>query len=172
MVVNIYHRQEDLKMSDKLPLNDVLAAIDSRDFSWYSRLPDEKKKKWSSWLFLRYASSVKGSGQSDALLNTNDFVNKNYTDLYKHDELMWKLFCLTGTGKKQYHEWIKGPNTKKKTDKISQFISEIFPHLKSDEIELYQMINDDSEIKQLAQDAGKSQEQIDEIFGKKKRKKK
>lgn len=159
-------------MSDKLPLNDVLAAIDSRDFSWYSRLPDEKKKKWSSWLFLRYASSVKGSGQSDALLNTNDFVNKNYTDLYKHDELMWKLFCLTGTGKKQYHEWIKGPNTKKKTDKISQFISEIFPHLKSDEIELYQMINDDSEIKQLAQDAGKSQEQIDEIFGKKKRKKK
>lgn len=159
-------------MSDKLPLNDVLAAIDNRDYGWYSRLPEEQKKKWSSWLFLRYASSVKGSNQEDALLNTNDFVNKNYVDLYKHDELMWKLFCLTGTGKKQYHEWIKGPNTKKKTDKVSEFISEIYPHLKSDEIELFQILNDVSNIKQLAEDAGKSQEQIDEIFGKKKRSKK
>ena len=159
-------------MSDKIPLNDVLAAIDNRDYGWYSRLPEEQKKKWSSWLFLRYASSVKGSGQEDALLNTNDFVNKNYVDLYKHDELIWKLFCLTGTGKKQYHEWIKGPNTKKKTDKVSELISEIYPHLKSDEIELFQILNNVSDIKQLAEDAGKSQEQIDEIFGKKKRSKK
>lgn len=172
MAVSIFPRLEDSRMSDKLPLNDVLAAIDRRDFGWYANLSDEMKKKWSSWLFLRYASSVKGSGKDDALLNTNEFVNKNYVDLYKHDELMWKLFCLTGTGKKQYHEWIKGPNTKKKTDKVSEFISEIYPHLKSDEIELYQMMNDENEIKQLAQDAGKSQEQIDEIFGKKKRKKK
>ena len=34
-------------MSDKIPLNDVLNAIDRRDFDWYSRLPDEQKKKWS-----------------------------------------------------------------------------------------------------------------------------
>ena len=45
-------------MSDKIPLNDVLNAIDKRDFDWYSHLPEEQKKKWSSWLFIRYASSV------------------------------------------------------------------------------------------------------------------
>ena len=61
-------------MTDKIPLNDVLNAIDRRDYNWYSNLPDEQKKKWSSWLFLRYASSVKGSGAEDALLNTNEFV--------------------------------------------------------------------------------------------------
>jgi len=33
-------------------------------------------------------------------------------------------------------------------------------------------LNNVSDIKQLAEDAGKSQEQIDEIFGKKKRSKK
>ena len=48
-------------MSDKqLPLNDVLNSLDRRDYDWYSRLPDDDKKKWSSWLFIRYASSVKG----------------------------------------------------------------------------------------------------------------
>ena len=159
-------------MTDKIPLNDVLNAIDRRDYNWYSNLPDEQKKKWSSWLFLRYASSVKGSGAEDALLNTNEFVNKHYVDLYKHEELMWKLMCLTGTGKKQYHEWIKAPNSKKKTDKVTEFVSELYPHLKSDEVELFQILNSVSDIEQLAQDAGKSQEEIDEIFGKKKKSKK
>jgi len=91
-------------MADKLPLNDVLNAIDRRDYDWYSKLSDDDKKKWSSWLFLRYASSVKGSGAGEALLATNDFVNKHYTDCYKHEEVIWKLMCLTGSGKKKYHE--------------------------------------------------------------------
>ena len=159
-------------MSDKLPLNDVLNAIDRRDFDWYSNLPDDMKKKWSSWLFVRYTSSVKGSGAADALLNTNEFVNKYYTDLYKHDELMWKLMCLTGSGKKQFHEWIKPPTNTKKKDKVSEFISETFPHMKSDEIELYRKLNSDDDIKRMAIDMGMLDKDVDEIFGKKKRKKK
>ena len=159
-------------MSDKIPLNDVLNAIDKRDFDWYSRLPDEQKKKWSSWLFIRYASSVKGKDGGEALLNTNEFVNKYYTDLYKHDELMWKLMCLTGTGKKQFHEWIKPPTSTKKKDKVSEFISETFPHMKSDEIELYRKLNTDDDIKRMAIDMGMLDKDVDEIFGKTKRKKK
>jgi len=159
-------------MADKLPLNDVLNAIDRRDYDWYSRLSSDDKKQWSSWLFLRYASSVKGSGAEEAILATNDFVNKHYVDLYKHDELIWKLMCLTGTGKKQYHEWIKPPNSTKKKDKISEFLSETYPHMKADEIELCRAINSDSDIKRVAVDMGIDDKSIDEIFGKKKRKKK
>lgn len=159
-------------MSDKLPLNDVLNAMDRRDFNWYANLSDEHKKMWSSWLFLRYASSINGKSRDDALLNTNEFVNKHYVDLYKHDELMWKLFCLTGSGKKEFHQWIKAPNSKKKTDKVSEFISEVYPHLKNDEVELFMEINDENEIRQLALDVGKSEKELEEIFGKKKRKKK
>jgi hypothetical protein len=159
-------------MADKLPLNDVLNAIDRRDYDWYSRLSSDDKKQWSSWLFLRYASSVKGSGAEEAILATNDFVNKYYTDLYKHDELIWKLMCLTGAGKKQYHEWIKPPTAIKKKDKVTEFLSDALPHLKADEIELYRGINSDADIKRMAIDMGIDDQSIDEIFGKKKRKKK
>lgn len=159
-------------MSDKIPLNDVLQAVDRRDFGWYSRLSDEHKKKWSSWLFLRYVSSVKGSGAGNALLDTNEFVNKNYTDLYKHDELIWKLMCLTGTGKKQFHEWIKPPTSTKKKDKISEFVSNIYPHMKADEIDLFRQLNSDDDIKLMASDTGMTDKDIEEVFGKKKRKKK
>ena len=63
-------------------------------------------------------------------------------------------------------------NKYKKKDTVSEFISELYPHLKSDEVELFQILNSVSDIEQLAQDAGKTQEEINEIFGKKKRKKK
>lgn len=157
---------------DKIPLNDVLNAIDRRDFGWYSRLSVEHKKKWSSWLFVRYVSSVKGSKSGDALLDTNEFVNKYYNDLYKHDELIWKLMCLTGTGKKQFHEWIKPPTSTKKKDKISAFIAEQYPHMKSDDIELFRHLNSDDDIKRMAVDMAMDDKSIDEIFGKTKRKKK
>lgn len=159
-------------MSDKIPLNEVLNAVDNRDFGWYARLPDEHKKKWSSWLFLRYVSSVKGKSGGDALLDTNEFVNKNYTDLYKHEELIWKLMCLTGTGKKQFHEWIKPPTSAKKKDAIAEFVSEQYPHMKSDEIELFRQLNSDDDIKRMAIDMAMDDKSIDEIFGKTKRKKK
>ena len=42
--------------------------MDRKDFDWYSKLDDDKKKQFSSWLFLRYASSVKGKDKEDFYL--------------------------------------------------------------------------------------------------------
>jgi len=161
-----------INMAAKLPLNDVLNAIDRKDFNWYANLDAEKKKAWGSWLFIRYASSTKGKDKEELLLNTNEFVNKHYGDIYKYDELVWKLMCLTGTGKKQYHEWIKPPNSKIKKDTISQFVSETYPTMNGSEVELFQKMNDVSDLKQMAGDMGMTDKEISEIFGKTKRKKK
>ena len=159
-------------MAEKIPLKEILGAMDRRDFNWYSNLDDEKKKQFSSWLFLRYASSAKGKDKDEVLLNTNEIVNKYYKDLYKHEDLIWKLFCLTSTGKNQFHEYIKPPNSRIKTDTISQFISQTFPHMKGDEIELFRQLNSDDDIKQMARDTGMSDKEFDDIFGKTKTKRK
>ena len=158
-----------IRMAEKIPLNDVLTAIDNKDFNWYAGLTEEKKKAWGSWLFLRYASTGKGKDRDELILNTNEFVNKHYIDIYKHEELIWKLFCLTGTGKKQYHEWIKPPNAKMKTDAISQFVLGLFPDMKGDEIELFLKMNNVSDLKQMALDLGMGDKEIDDIFGKTKK---
>lgn len=159
-------------MAKQIPLNEMLSALDRQDFDWYKNLSDEDKKAWSSWLTLRYASSVKGKGQDDALLNTNEFVNKHYLHLYKDDDLMWRLLCLTGTGKSQFHEWIKPPHSNKAKDKISEWVLSIYPHMKNDELELFRSMNDDKDLKRLAVDMGMTDKEIDEIFGKTKGKKK
>ena len=155
-------------MAAKLPLSDVLSAIDRKDFNWYANLDAEKKKAWSSWLFIRYASSTKSKDRDELILNTNEFVNKHYGDIHKHEELVWKLMCLTGTGKKQFHEWIKPPNSKIKTDAISQFVSETHPTLNGREVELFLKMNDVSDLKQMAIDMGMSDKEVSEIFEKKK----
>ena len=163
---------EHIVMAAKIPLSDVLNAIDRKDFNWYANLDAEQKKAWGSWLFIRYASSTKGNDRDDLLLNTNEFVNKHYGDIHKHEELVWKLMCLTGTGKKQYHEWIKAPNSKIKKDTVSQFVAEQYPTMNGREIELFLKMNDVSDLKQMAVDMGMADTEISEIFEKKKAKRK
>ena len=94
---------EDIVMAAKIPLSDVLNAIDRKDFNWYANLDAEKKKAWSSWLFIRYASSTKGKDRDDLLLNTNEFVNKHYGDIHKHEELTYDFTVCSRTI--SYYEW-------------------------------------------------------------------
>jgi hypothetical protein len=152
---------------DRIPLNEMLPAIDRKDFGWYSRLPAERKKIWSSWLTLRYASTVSGKNEGDALLNTNEFVNKYYNDLLHHPDLKWRLFCLASSGKTEQHFWIKGPNNVKKKDKVAAFLSDVYPAMKAEDIALMRQINTDKELKQIAIDLAYSEKEVRDIFGKK-----
>lgn len=147
-------------------LSDMLLAFDKKDRKWYSRLSDEQKKEFSSWIMLRYASSAQGSTALDHIYLTNEVVNLHYTDTYPHPELQWLLLTVCGSGKKQFHPWIKPPTSLKKTDKVTNFLNEVFPLAKHDDIELIQQINNTAQLKQLAMDKGYSDKEIKEIFGK------
>ena len=67
-------------MSDKLPLNTVLAAIDKKDYGFYDRLTPEHQKQLAPFLLNRYVSLVKGSGELQAyyLMAGNQRVNCTY----------------------------------------------------------------------------------------------
>ena len=47
-----------LPLKEMMASKEILSAMDRKDFDWYSKLDDDKKKQFSSWLFLRYASSI------------------------------------------------------------------------------------------------------------------
>ena len=50
-----YDFSKTIMMAEKIP-KEILGAMDRKDFDWYSKLDDDKKKQFS-WLF-RYASSA------------------------------------------------------------------------------------------------------------------
>lgn len=121
----------------KLDLASVLQAIDKGDMSYYSRLNEEEKKAYVPLVLMRYISSVTDQNKNVAyaVLATNDLVNVGFWQLDKHKELQHKLLCLAGLGTKQYRPWLAYKSRKSK-NKIYEFLSQTYPELNQDEIEV------------------------------------
>ena len=64
----------------KLPIKDILAAIDMGAKNIWDEINDEERKQVSFWLLNRYVSSVKGDRdkQELAIFKTNEYYNKNW----------------------------------------------------------------------------------------------
>ncbi len=148
----------------QIPLADVMLAIDRKRRDWYDNLNDEQKKAFSAWMMMRYASSVQGGNAASYLFMVNECVNKNFMDLSKHPELQWLLFTLCGSGKKEFHPYIKPPTSRKKKNKVGEWLSELYPLMKADEIAMLQEINDKDDLKALAQENGMTDKEIKELL--------
>lgn len=150
----------------QIPLKDVMAAIDKKDRSFYSRLNDEQKKAFSAWMMMRYASSCQGKNSLHYLLMVNELVNKDFSAVSSHPELQWLLLSACGSGKVEFHPYIKPPNARKKKDKLRDFLSELYPTMKSDDMELFISINDKKDLKELMLSHGYDDKTIGEVLGK------
>ena len=84
----------------------------------------------------------------------------------KDTELQWLLLTAAGTGKVEFHPYIKPPNARKKKDKVSEFLYKLYPHLKRDDVELLVQLNSKDELKELAAAHGYDDKSIRDIFGK------
>jgi hypothetical protein len=143
-------------MSSSLQINDEMAAYDRKDRAYYDNFTEEDRKKFSTYLMLRYGASVTGSSDLQAyyLLAVNERVNKNFFDLNKHTKLQW-LCCTTvspGMGR-QSHYW-QGTKKKEGNSKASKFLAKLYPTLREDEIDVLVAINDTKSLKLLGQQLG------------------
>tara|TARA_B000000557_G_C20552252_1_gene349424 strand:+ start:107 stop:574 length:468 start_codon:yes stop_codon:yes gene_type:complete len=150
----------------QIPLKDVMAAVDKKDRGFYKRLNDEQKKAFSAWMMMRYCSSVQGRDAANYIYLTNELVNFQFMEVSKHPELQWLLLSACGTGKIQFHPYLKPPNAKKKKNKISEFLYQLYPNCKPEDIELMIKLNSNEELKALAYDYGYDDKTIKDIFGK------
>ena len=143
-------------MAQKLPIKDILAAIDMGAKSVWDELDDEEKKQVSFWLLNRYVSSVGGSrdAQELAVFKTNEYYNKNWNSLStKHPKLQWQLLCQAGNSKKiEYHSWIGFKKKDSSTATAVKLLEQIHPELKTDEVELLARISTKKELKALAEE--------------------
>lgn len=154
------------KKEPAIPLKDIMAALDKKDRGFYDRLSDDQKKAFVPWMMMRYASSAQGRNAAHYLFMINELVNKNFSDVSKHPELQWLLMTAAGSGKVEFHPYIKPPNSKKKKDKVSEFVYSIYPNFKRDDIELFLLLNTREDLKELAKDHGYDDKTIADIFGK------
>lgn len=150
-------------MASKIPLKAMLAAMDRGDTKFYSKLDDEQKKEFSPWLAMRWASCVKGDLAEHYLLMVNGIVNNEFSSMSKHPELQWQLIAVCGSGRTQFHQWVKPPKKKGK-NKVQAFLALAYPNAKSDELELLEKISSKAELKDLARDMAYTDKEIKGLF--------
>jgi len=154
-----------MAQQQKLPIKDILAAVDMGAKSVWDELGDDERKQISFWLLNRYISAVQGSRdkQELAVFKTNEYYNKNWNVLgMKHPKLQWQLLCQAGgTGKIEFHPWIGLKQKKSANSKVTKFLQDRFPNMKQDEVELLARISTTKEIKEYAESLGMDKKDVD-----------
>lgn len=152
-------------MASDFDLFEALNALDRKDYSYYSKLTEEQKKKFVPYMLIQWLSSVKGNKnvQQYYLASVDHHANKylfNET-VQKHPELVWLMLCAASPGVgKQYHQWI--PNISQSISKlksspkmkdITEYYTKIYPNVeKSDIKEIATAFIDEHKIKKYIAD--------------------
>ena len=133
----------------KLTIQNEMRMFDSKNRAFYDELSDEEKKKFSSYLMIRWGSSVSGSPelQEYYLHATNQRLNRHFFELHKHPKLQWLCATTVSPGMgNHFHQWIghkkKDPNESKKLNELKT----IYPNAKLHDLEVLSNIIDKKEI--------------------------
>jgi hypothetical protein len=143
-------------MSDKLNINNEMAQLDRKNRGFYDELTAEEKKKFSTFLMLRWGSAVQADSrvQGYYVMSTNENLNKNFFDISKHPKLQWLCATAVSPGIGTFkHQWIP-PKKKENDSKAVRFLRDLYPHLKDDEIELLRQLNTKDDLKRMAIELG------------------
>ena len=145
-----------------------MAQLDTKNRKFYDELNEEERKKFSTYLMLRYAASVEGGPdiQEWYLRVTNERINANFFDLGKHPKLQW-LLCTTVSPDmgRQRHYWQASKKKEGSNSKSLKFLTKLYPHLRTDELELLAELNDAKELKAVAKTMGMSDSEIKKDLG-------
>ena len=131
-------------MATKAPMLDmfkrVLPALDTRNKTLYENLTEEEMKGFSPWLVQRYLSSAESANNAiieHYLIMTNEIVNVNFSEV-KDPEMTWKLMSMVGIGKSLKHPYIApGGGKRKKKNAFKAWLSEQYPHLDDQELDIW-----------------------------------
>lgn len=149
-------------MSDKLSIKNEMAQFDRKNRDFYDELTDDEKKKFATFLMLKYGANVSGNPDLQAyyLMATNERVNKNFFDLGRHTKLQW-LCCTTVSPDmgNQFHYWLTSKK-KEGNNKVAKFLAKIYPNAKQDELELLATMTDVKQLKLLAKEMGMDDKDI------------
>jgi len=153
---------------DKLSINNEMTQFDRKNREFYDDLTDEERKKFSTYLMLRYGASVEGTAdlQEWYLRATNERMNINFFDLGKHPKLQWLLATTVSPGMgTQRHYWQGAKKKEGSNSKAVKFITQLYPHMKQDEVELLADLNTAKELKELAKQSGWTDQDIKKALG-------
>ena len=126
-------------MSDRLHIGNEMRQLDLKNRDFYDSLDADERKKFSTFLMIRWSSAVEGSRelQEYYVQSVNHYLNKHFFDIGRHPKLQW--LCATamspGMGTPR-HPWIAPKKKEAGLSAKRKALMEIYPTYKDDEIDV------------------------------------
>lgn len=139
-------------MSDKLNIGNEMRQLDAKNRDFYDELTVEERKKFSTFLMVRWGSAVDGSReiQEYYVQSVNHYLNKHFFTMHRHPKLQWLMATAASPGMgAMRHNWIAPKKKEVGASAIKKQLRELYPHFKDDEIDLMAELTDKKEIAQL-----------------------
>jgi hypothetical protein len=136
-------------MSDKLNIANEMRVFDNKVRTFYDELTPEERKKFSTYLMVRWGSSVQGSRelQEFYVIATNERLNKHFFNVGKHPKLQWLMATTVSPDMgAQRHQWIAPKKKEPGAGSLKKQLAELFPTYKDDEIEVLAAITTKKEL--------------------------
>jgi hypothetical protein len=145
--------------SDKLSIRNEMSRLDLKDRDFYDSLTDEERKKFSPYLMIRWGSAVNGSAdlQKFYVISVNERLNKHFFAVNRHPKLQWLMATTVSPGLgTQTHNWIAPKKKEGSNSARRKFLADVYPNLKSSDIDVLNLIMTDDEFRALERDHGVS----------------
>ena len=142
---------------EKLSIQNEMSEFDRKNRKFYDELTDEERKKFSNYLMIRWGSSVQGSQalQEFYVISSNERLNKHFFAINRHPKLQW--LCATsvspGLGTHR-HQWIAPKKKEGSTSAVRKQLAELFPNMKSDDLEVMAAITTKKELDTYLRELG------------------
>ena len=139
-------------MSDKLNISNEMRQLDAKNRDFYDELTPEERRKFSTFLMVRWGSAVDSSQeiQEYYVQSTNHYLNKHFFTMHRHPKLQWLMATAVSPGMgAMRHNWIAPKKKEAGASAIKKQLRELYPHFKDDEIDLMAELTDKKELAQL-----------------------
>jgi hypothetical protein len=139
-------------MSDKLNIGNEMRQLDAKNRAFYDELTPEERKKFSTFLMVRWGSAVDGNKeiQEYYVQSVNHYLNKHFFTMHRHPKLQWLMATAASPGMgSMRHNWIAPKKKEAGASAIKKQLRELYPHFKDDEIDLMAELTDKKELAQL-----------------------
>ena len=139
-------------MSDKLNIGNEMRQLDAKNRDFYDELTPEERKKFSTFLMVRWGSAVDGSReiQEYYVQSVNHYLNKHFFTMHRHPKLQWLMATAASPGMgAMRHNWIAPKKKEAGASAIKKQLRELYPHFRDDEIDLMAALTDKKELAQL-----------------------
>lgn len=144
-------------VTDKLSIRNEMREFDLKNRNFYHDLSDEERRKFSTYLMIRWGSSVRGNRdlQEFYVISANERLNRHFFAVNRHPQLQWLMATTVSPGMgAQDHIWISPKKKEAGSNEIKKTLISLYPTMKIADIEILASLTDKKDLKAHLQEHG------------------